>query len=65
MPGDILCIVLGQNGTTYLTMTGKENQTTHGILSVITIIIFKCSKETSKVSQLANFTINLKRQQVS
>ena len=41
-----------KNGTSYL--TGKEKQTTQGILGVITTIIFKCSKETSKVSQLAN-----------
>ena len=43
-------------------MTGKEKQTTPGILGVITVIVlvFKANiKETSEVSQLANSTIKL------
>ena len=52
-----------KNGTTYLTKTGKEKQTTLGILGVITVIIIICfeamNKETLKVSQFAYSTIKV------
>ena len=54
VPGDILLgqkcrTVIDKNGTSYLTMTGKEKQTTHGILGVyychyIIVLFFKSSK---------------------
>ena len=61
--------VTDKNGTSYLTMTGKEKQSTLGILGVITGIlllffvqVFKANiKETSKASQLSNSTIKIKR----
>ena len=60
MPGDILCMVLGQNVGQGQTIMGQANYSWYFFKHIKANI-----KETSKVNQLANSTTKLKRQEVA